>query len=308
MKNGEGGHERTREHAGGPTVSAIPMSPDAARTGLRTFHRHRHINRVSRRNRRYGAEPISCGEGRVGNFAPRRKSALTRGVAPGGCCVFWIRDVEEVGDLIVDGQEPLRLGPRLETLHDPFSSPCRLMRILGSIVQAFVLAMLNLKAHLRPRRAVGFKLVGNHDARRSARAFQKFRQETLRGVAISPLLDQNVENEAVLIVAVRAMMMSQTPARSLPSGHRTIHISFPTLVGERRSKGVGWNNLYSPRQPSDADFETGAGPRQENRAAAGHSRREKFDGWPVRMAATLSGDDRVESDVPRQLQHLPART
>jgi len=38
-----------------------------------------------------------------------------------------------------------------------------------------------------------------------------------------------------------------------------------------RSKGVGWNNLYSPRQPSDADFEAGARPRQENRAAAGHA-------------------------------------
>ena len=67
------------------------------------------------------------------------------------------------------------------------------------VVQAFVLAMLNLKAHLRPRRAVGFKLVGDHDPRRSARAFQKFRQETRRGAAISPLLDQNFESEAALI-------------------------------------------------------------------------------------------------------------
>ena len=141
--------------------------------------------------------------------------------------------MEEIGDLIVDGQEPLRLRSRLETLHDPFSSPCRPMRILGPVVQAFVLAMLNLKAHLRPRRAVGFKLVGDHDPRRSARAFQKFRQETRRGAAISPLLDQNFESEAAPIdrppKPVRLagdghndfVQMPFVPARRGPSADRT---------------------------------------------------------------------------------------
>jgi hypothetical protein len=141
---------------------------------------------------------MSYGEGCFGNFAPRRKRALLRSVALGGRCIFWTRDVEKVGDVIVDGQEPFLLRPRRETLHEPLAAPCRLMRILGSIVQAFVLEMLNLKAHLHPPRAAGFKrrelkvpagaacwkserrIVGDHDPRRSAYAFQELCQETLR--------------------------------------------------------------------------------------------------------------------------------
>jgi hypothetical protein len=34
------------------------------------------------------------------------------------------------------------------------------VRVLRAIVQAFVLAMFNLKAHLRPRRSVGAELDG----------------------------------------------------------------------------------------------------------------------------------------------------
>jgi hypothetical protein len=108
------------------------------------------------------------------------------------------RDVEKVGDVIVDGQKPFLLRPRLETPHEPLAAPCRLMRILGSIVRAIMLAMLSLKAHLHPRRAAGFerrelkspagaacwkserRIVGDHDPRRSAYAFQKLCQETLR--------------------------------------------------------------------------------------------------------------------------------
>jgi len=73
------------------------------------------------------------------------------------------------------------------------------MRILCPIVQALMLAMLNVKLHFPARRGVGLEFVGDHDAWRLNGAFQEFRQEALRRSAVSPFLDQNVENKAVLI-------------------------------------------------------------------------------------------------------------
>src|SRR5580698_8220604 len=73
------------------------------------------------------------------------------------------------------------------------------MRVLRAIVQAFVLAMFNLKAHLRPRRSVGAELVRDHDAGRDDRRFPKPLHEPLRRAGVSSTLDQDVENDAVLI-------------------------------------------------------------------------------------------------------------
>jgi CubicO group peptidase (beta-lactamase class C family) len=45
----------------------------------------------------------------VGDLAPDSKAAFTRSAAGCSRCRFWIRDVKEVRDLIVNRQEPLRL-------------------------------------------------------------------------------------------------------------------------------------------------------------------------------------------------------
>jgi hypothetical protein len=73
------------------------------------------------------------------------------------------------------------------------------MRILRPIVQAFVLAMLHLKAHLRPCRAIGAELAGDHHAGPGNGRFQKLLHKPLCRVGVSAALDQNVENEAILI-------------------------------------------------------------------------------------------------------------
>ena len=73
------------------------------------------------------------------------------------------------------------------------------MRVLRAIVQAFVLAMFNLKAHLRPAQRRTNELVRDHDAGWGARRFQKPLHEPLRRAGVSSTLDQDVENDAVLI-------------------------------------------------------------------------------------------------------------
>src|SRR3712207_9534983 len=55
-------------------------------------------------------------------------------------------EVEKVADLVVGGEETLRLPGRLEALHLPFSSSCRLVGILGPVVQPLVPAGARARA------------------------------------------------------------------------------------------------------------------------------------------------------------------
>jgi hypothetical protein len=50
---------------------------------------------------------------------------------------------EKVGDLVVGRKEALSLPRRLKPLHDPLSPPGRLMGVLGSVIEAFVLPVLD---------------------------------------------------------------------------------------------------------------------------------------------------------------------
>jgi hypothetical protein len=52
-------------------------------------------------------------------------------------------DMEEVVALIVGWEEALRLAGRFELLHLPLSSARRLVRILGGVIQSFVMAMFD---------------------------------------------------------------------------------------------------------------------------------------------------------------------
>ena len=60
------------------------------------------------------------------------------------------------------------MSGRLEALHDPFSSPGRLMGILRPVVQAFVRAMLDAGHDIALCRAIGSQLVGDDAPRRYA--------------------------------------------------------------------------------------------------------------------------------------------
>lgn len=75
------------------------------------------------------------------------------------------RTLEEIGDLIVGREKALRLPGRLEALHDARSPPGGLMAVLGSIVPAAMLAMLEAGHDLALRRAVAREFVGDHHPR-----------------------------------------------------------------------------------------------------------------------------------------------
>jgi hypothetical protein len=76
------------------------------------------------------------------------------------------------------------------------------VRILGSIVQAFMLAMFDAQAHLRPCRTIGSELVCDHEARRRDSPSQEPPKEPLRRAAVSSTLNQDVKNKFILIDGV----------------------------------------------------------------------------------------------------------
>ncbi len=98
------------------------------------------------------------------DLGPSRKGLRARSpVFKGG--VICATEVEEICDLIVNGQESLDLSRPFKTFHDPLSSPCWLVGVLRPIVDALVLAVFEFHAHALARRAVRSELVGDQNTR-----------------------------------------------------------------------------------------------------------------------------------------------
>ena len=75
-----------------------------------------------------------CPSGHAGDLGPGLE-----GLGPGGSILAGgaviAAEVEEVGNLIVSGEEALSLAGRLEALHLPFSPSGRLMGVFGPVVE-----------------------------------------------------------------------------------------------------------------------------------------------------------------------------
>jgi len=71
------------------------------------------------------------------------------------------------------------------------------MRILGSIVDSLVLAMLETHAQSCPSRAVGSELVSDLHPWGAGLLAYEFAQELFRRAPIPAVLNQSVENEAI---------------------------------------------------------------------------------------------------------------
>jgi hypothetical protein len=99
----------------------------------------------------------------------------------------------------MSGEEVRRLFGRFEPLHLPLSSSGRPMRVLGSIVQISALSVLDARKQLTPSDTITPQLVGHDHPWDVLQALQKPPEEALRGVAIAPGLNQDVEHNTILI-------------------------------------------------------------------------------------------------------------
>ena len=108
-------------------------------------------------------------------------------------------EMKEGGDRFMNGQKLLDLSGRFEPLHDPFSFSDRKVGILGSVVQTLVLAVLDPRHDLSLRCAIALQLVGDQHPRRAALLLQELSHQALGCLLVTPALDQNVEDDAMLI-------------------------------------------------------------------------------------------------------------
>ena len=73
-----------------------------------------------------------------------------------------------------------------------------MVRVLGSVIQAFVLAVLDAGRDLLLRSPIAGQLVGDHHARRPALPLQQLSEQAFGGPFVPPALHQNVEHLDIL--------------------------------------------------------------------------------------------------------------
>src|ERR1700733_8280153 len=82
------------------------------------------------------------------------------------------------------------------------------MRVFSTIVQVAALSMLNIRQQASLRHAIAFKFVGDDHSRHILQALQQTLEEPLGGFPITPLLDQNVEDDTILIDGAPQIMLN----------------------------------------------------------------------------------------------------
>jgi hypothetical protein len=104
-----------------------------------------------------------------------------------------------LGNRSIRGEKALGVAWRFEPLHAPLPLARGLMRVLRTVVEGAVLAMLYPGQHLALRRAVALELIRDQHPGDILTAFEERAEERLGGVLVAPPLHEDVEHHAVLI-------------------------------------------------------------------------------------------------------------
>src|SRR5260221_3349652 len=140
--------------------------------------------------------------------------------------------MKEVVDWVVPRKEALRLSRRLEALHLPFASSCRLVRILGPVVEPLMPATLDARHEILLGCGIAGELVRDHHPWRAALPLQQLAQQPLGRFSITPALNQNVENDAVLV------NRSPEPVLCRGDGDHDL-VQVPLVAGPRQASADG---------------------------------------------------------------------
>src|ERR1700720_4238340 len=131
---------------------------------------------------------------------------------------------------------------------------------------------------------------------------------TARGVSPSPRWCSILPEPRIFPATSNPMAAKETAVTaSATRASMRVNPALASSSSTGRSKGIAWNNFDPPRQPSDADFERCSEPREENRAAAGHSRRKELDCHSGGTLVALARKDCIKPDILGQLQQTPGR-
>src|SRR5215213_4315390 len=116
------------------------------------------------------------------------------------------------------------------------------MAVLGAIVQALVLPMLDTGHHSPLCGTVAREFVGDHHARCDALLLEQLTQQPLGGLRVAAALNQNVEHDAVLIDGAPEPMLSARDA-----DHDLIQVPLVTRLPE----DVAGSDWQSPARTSE---------------------------------------------------------
>jgi len=200
------------------------------------------------------------------------------------------------------GTKPLHVPRRLEPLHDPLSSPRRLVGILCPVVQAFVLPALDAGHDLTLGRSAAAELVGDQHAGRSPLLLQKLAEQAFGGLLVAPALDDDIENKAFLVD--RALQSVLLAGDGEDDFVKCLHVARPHLppvdaVGAAHPASEQADHLHF-EQPG------------ERRGKAATRQRQRHRGVAVAGAGGGAGEDEVvhlrtaqRPGVP--LAHRPAQ-
>ena len=106
---------------------------------------------------------------------------------------------EVLRDGPIGRKEPLRLARAFEPLHALLSLACRLVRVLGTIVEIPILAMFHLGQEFALGGSIALELIGDDHARDVGQSFEQLTEELLRGPLVPATLHQDIQQGAVLI-------------------------------------------------------------------------------------------------------------
>src|SRR5258708_12428599 len=90
------------------------------------------------------------------------------------------------------GEEALGLFGCFEPPHLLFTQSCGLMRVLRSIVEVLMLAMLHTRQDLAFRRSITFQLIGDDHTRNILQPFKKFPEKSFSALLFPPPLPQAI--------------------------------------------------------------------------------------------------------------------
>jgi len=106
---------------------------------------------------------------------------------------------EVLGDGPIGGEKALGMPGRFEPLHAPLPLARGLVRILGTVIEVFVLAVFHARQNLPLGSSITLELIRNEHPGDILAPFKEFAEELLGGVLVAPPLHEDVEFHAVLI-------------------------------------------------------------------------------------------------------------
>jgi hypothetical protein len=104
-----------------------------------------------------------------------------------------------LGDRPIRGEKPLGMPWGFEPLHPPLPLAGGLVRVLGTVVEVPMLAVLHSRQDLPLCSPIALQFIRNDHPGDILTAFEKLAEKLLRGLLIPAALHQNVEHVAVLI-------------------------------------------------------------------------------------------------------------